>query len=278
VLAADGDANSLATAAALRAAAKAEAAGQDLALRASELAPQSAAIGWLRLQLCAHSPGCDIRDIATVMRWIDPDNAAAWLPTLNAAERDKDAIEVDRVLADMARARRFDLYWNRIIVLMFDTLDAARNELPRGYAASDWARYKAIVGIAGDEVIPPFGQLADACREPGGSPDRREVCLKLSKTMQRGDTIPVQLMGFSIERRLVTADGREARALAERKHVLEWRVAAAAKLEVALLPWTRNAHTRARLAQMRVLPREEDVCIAILRAHKMALEPPEVHP
>jgi hypothetical protein len=29
---------------------------------------------------------------------------------------------------------------------------------------------------------------------------------------------------------------------------------------------------------MRAMPREEDVCIAILRENKMALEPPEVHP
>ncbi len=278
VLAADGDANSLATAAALAAAAKGDSAAQDLALRASELAPQNAAIGWLRLEVCAHSPGCDMRDIATVMRWIDPDNAAAWLPTLNAAQREKDTTEVDRVLADMAQAHRFDLYWNRIVVLMFDTLDAARGELPGGYAASDSSRYQAVVGIAGGEFLPPFGQLADACRESSGRTGRREPCLKLSKTMQRGDTITVQMMGFNIERHLVAPDGREARVLAGRKHALEWRVAAASKLDAALLPWTKNAHARARLAQMRALPREEDVCIAILRAHKVALEPPEVHP
>jgi hypothetical protein len=28
---------------------------------------------------------------------------------------------------------------------------------------------------------------------------------------------------------------------------------------------------------MRAMPREEDVCIAILREHRMALEPPEEH-
>lgn len=278
VLAAQEDANSLATAAALSAAARADAAAQELALRASELAPQNAAIGWLHLELCALAQGCDIRDDATVMRWIDPDNAAAWLPTLSAAQRDRDTTEVDRVLADMARAHRFDLYWNRIVVLLFDTLDAARAELPDGYAASDSARYNAIIGIAGGEVIPPFGPLADACREPAGRNERRDPCLKLSRTMQRGDTVTVQLVGFSIEKHLVASDSKEARALAERRHVLEWRVAAASKFDSPLLPWTKNARTRARLAVMRALPREEDVCIAILRAHKMALEPPEVHP
>ena len=278
VLAAQEDAGSLATAAVLNAAGRTDPAPQELAARASELAPQNAAIGWLRLELCALAQGCDIRDDATVMRWIDPDNAAAWLPTLSAAQRDRDGIEVDRVLADMARAHRFDLYWNRIVVLMFDALDAARNDLPAGYAASDSARYNAVIGIAGGEVIPPFGQLADACRDPGGRNERRDPCLKLSKTMQRGDTVIVQLIGFSIERHLIAPESKEARALAERRHVLEWRVAAAAKFDSPLLPWTKNSRTRARLAIMRALPREEDVCIAILRAHRMKLEPPEVHP
>jgi hypothetical protein len=96
--------------------------------------------------------------------------------------------------------------------------------------------------------------------------------------MQRSDTVAAQLAGYSLAKRLLAPDSKEARTSAERRHVLEWRVAEAAKFDSALLPWTKNTRTRARLAQMRTLPREEDVCIAILKAHKMALEPPEVHP
>ncbi len=274
VLAARADANSLATAAALSAAGSAQSA-LELAARASELAPQSAAIDWLRLQLCSRSQTCDIRDIATTMRWVDPDNAAAWLPTLAAAQRDKDATEVDRILADMARTNRFDLYWNRIVVFMFDALGTARGALP---ATSDSSMYAAVTGIAKEEVIPLFAPLMDACRESAALPERRDLCLKISKAMQRGDTIAAQLAGFSIERRQLAPDSKEARSIAERRRVLEWRVAAAAKLDAPLLPWMKNARTRARIAQMRAMPREEDVSIAILRKHKMALEPPEVHP
>src|SRR5579863_1357537 len=122
VLGARADANSLATAAALRLVgsglkpdpSKSGLAALELAVRASELAPQNSAIGWLRLQLCAQVIACDMRDTATVMRWVDPDNAAAWLSTLAVAQRDKDTTEVDRVLGDMARESHFDFYWNRI--------------------------------------------------------------------------------------------------------------------------------------------------------------------
>jgi hypothetical protein len=282
------DANSLATAAALRYAGPAYGAktagpnlkptALELAARASELAPQNASIGWLHLQLCSRTPACDIRDVATVLRWVDADNGAAWLQTLATAERDKDPTEVDRILADMAEGTRFDFYWNRIVVLMVDALDAVRDRLPGGFAASDSARLTIVSGIASGELIPPFTALVEACRESSAAPERRELCLKLSKNMQRGDTIAAQLVGFSIERHLLALDSKEARAIAERRHILEWRVAAAAKFDDPLLPWTKNARARARLVQMRAMPREEDVCIAILRQHKMALDPPEVHP
>jgi hypothetical protein len=290
VLIARADANSLATAAALRfadsAAALKAGAGSlkpvpsalDLAARAGELAPQSPSIGWLHLQLCAGTPSCDIRDVATVMRWVDADNGAAWLQTLAAAQKDRDTTDVDRILADMALGARFDLYWNRIVVLMVDALTAVGYDLASGYASSDSTRLNLVSGIASGEFIPPFSALAEACRD-SSAPERREPCLKLSKTMQRSDTVAAQLAGFSLARHLLAPDSKEARAAAERRHVLEWRVAQAAKFDSPLLPWTKNARARARLAQMRALPREEDVCIAILKEHKVALDPPpEVHP
>jgi len=282
------DANSLATAAALRYSSPGygektvslhlKPSALELADRASELAPQDAGIGWLHLQLCSRTPTCDIRDVATVLRWVDADNGAAWLQTLGAAQKDRDPMEVDRILADMARAARFDFYWNRIVVLMVDALDAARDQLPGGFAGSDSARLTTASGIAGGETIPPFTALVEVCRESNAAPERRELCMKLSKTMQRSDTIAAQMAGFGIERHLLAPDSKEARAIAERRHVLEWRAAAAAKFDNPLLPWTKNARARARLAHMRAMPREEDVCIAILREHRVALDPPEAHP
>jgi hypothetical protein len=280
-LAARTDANSVATAAALSftnsfAAPATAPAALQLIARASDLAPENAAIGWLHLQLCATTPACDSRDPAFVLRWVDPDNAAAWLAQLSTAHKDKDTIEVDRVLGDMARATRFDLYYNQIMVMMFDALNGVRRELPGGVVASDTAKLAALAGVANAEIIPAFSPLIDACREAAGS-ERREDCRKLARVMQKGDTVIVQMVGFGIERRLIPADSKEAKSLAERKHLLEWRLSAASKLDSAILPWTKSSRTHTRLAEMRLRPREEDVCIALLREHKMALEPAESH-
>jgi hypothetical protein len=281
-LAARADADSLATAAALDftnsyAAPSAASTPLQLIARASELAPQSAAIGWLHLQLCAATPSCDSRDVATVLRWVDPDNAAAWLSQLSTAHRDKDTVEIDRLLADMAHGTRFDLYYNQIMVLMFDALSGVRRDLPGGVVASDTAKLTALAGVVNAEIIPAFSPLIDSCRESATAIERREGCLKLAKIMQRGDTVIVQMVGFGIEKRLIPPDSKEAKSLAERRHLLEWRLAAAGKLDYSILPWTQNTRARTRLAQMRLRPREEDVCIALLREHKMALEPAENH-
>ena len=284
-LAARGSADSLATAAALAFVgppsrskaeyAKAASAALEFAEKASELAPDNPAIIWLRLQLCTHVPSCDIRSAATTMRWVDADNGAAWLPTLAAAQKDKDTIEVDRVLVDMAEAAHFNLYANRTTVLMFDALRRARAALPRNPLGSDVARLTEAMGLASAAAVPSFSPLINACREADA--ERREACLTLSKTMQRADTVMAQLVGFAIERRLTPTDSKELRVIAERRRLLEWRVTAAAQSEVPSLPFLKNARARSRVAKMRSLPREEDVCIAILREHKTPLDPPEDH-
>ncbi len=246
----------------------------ELASQASELAPDSAAIGWIRLRVCTLTPGCDVRAAATALRWLDPDNAAAWLPNLAAAHRDRDQVEVDRVLADMAQGVRFDFYWNRIAVLLDDQLRAVAKSLPRGYIDSEAARLDEALGITSGEFIPPFSTLMEACRESTPGTARRESCFKIAKSMQQGDTVITQIAGLGLEKRMVVVDGREFRALVDKRRVLEWRVASAAKFDQPILPWLKNAHARWQLARMRALPREEDVLLAILRQEGMPIEPP----
>jgi hypothetical protein len=280
-----GDANSLATAAALRhigLAARSKADSDalkstvELAGKASDLAPENPTIIWLRLQLCAASSGCDIRDAATTMRWVDAENGAAWIATLAAAQKEGDAVEVDRILADMAHGAYFDLYWNRTVVLLFDALKRAGGRLPARYLPSDVARLLEAMEIASAETIPSLTPLLSACREPAAA-ERRDLCLRVAKIMQRGDTVVAQLAGLSIERRLTPPDSKEGRSVAERRRVLEWRVSNANRFDLPVLPWLINSRARARVVQMRAMPREEDVDIAILRGHNIPLEPPEEH-
>jgi hypothetical protein len=282
-LARRGDARSLATAAALcfasgsrtHAEPTAGRSAVNLAARATELDPQNPSIGWLRLQLCAGSTGCDIREAATALRWVDADNGAVWLPTLAAVQRDNDPAEIDRILSDMAEGSRFDFYWNPTVVLFVDALKRAGGDLPPHYLHSDMGRLNEALLLAGNEIIPPLGAVTNACRDPG-SAERRESCIKLARVMQKADTVAAQMVGLHIEKHLLPADGKEARTLAERGRVLEWRETGA-NLDEGL-PWRRNAMARERIAAMRAAPREEDVDFTFLRRHGLPLDPPEERP
>ena len=285
ILLARGDAQALATAAALTFVgggpprskadtAKAAATAVNMALKAAELAPDDPTISWLRLHLCANALACDIRNAATTMRWIDADNAAAWLPTLAGAQKEGDKVQVDRVLADMALATRFDLYGNRSTVMMYGALRRSRVQFPAEYLPSDLSRVREAMGIAGATVMPSFSSLINACRD-AATMERREDCLRLSKTMQKADVVLTQLVGFAVEKGLTSNDSKEQRIIAERRRLLEWRASAANFSDNPLLPWLRNARARSRLAKMRAMPREEDVDIALLKEHGIPLEPPE---
>jgi hypothetical protein len=289
-LAARGDADSLATAAAIRfhnwrsqprpngiMPPSPSPSALQLAAQANELAAQDPAIIWLHLQLCAETTACNSREVAIVLRWVDPDNSVAWMSELADAQKEKDSTEIDRVLGDMARGTRFDLYRNPLVMRMFDALSGIRRELRSSFDGSELAKLITVEGIADAEITPPLVPLSEACHEAAANSERREDCLKLAKIMQRGDTVLIQLAGFSMEKRLIPADSREAKALAERRHLLEWRCATAYQLNYAILPWTQKARTRALIALMRGAAREEDVCIGLLKEHKMALEPAESH-
>jgi hypothetical protein len=249
--------------------------GPDLAARASELAPDSTPIAWVRLRLCAVTAGCDFRDAATAMRWVDADNPAAWLPTLAVAQKEKDTVEIDRVLLDMALAKHFDLYANPMAVLMFDTLKAASKELPRNYAVTDASRLALIMAVASAKLIPSFATVEEACRESTAGTERRDACLKIARRMQHGDTVGGEIAGLMLEKHFLAADAKEAHALGERRRVLEWQQAAARKFDEPLLPWVKNAHARWRLARMRAMRREQEVILAILREQGTPLAPPE---
>ncbi len=273
-LAARDEPHALATAALLRI----DAGAMNLATRAANLAPDDTTIGWVALRVCALTPGCDIRGYATELRWLDPNNSAAWLPTLAAALRDQDSVETDRVLAHMARGTSVDFYWNGIVVTMFDALRAVAGRIPGRAVDSDAARLAVVERLAAAEVVPPLSPLVSVCGDAKHGTPRRAACTVIARILQRSDTVDAQYAGFAIAKRYARYDGREFRALAERRRVLQWRVATAAQFDSPLLPWLKSAHARWRLERMRKLGRQEDVVMAVLRDQGLPLDPPPPPP
>jgi hypothetical protein len=276
-LAARGDAKSLATAAVLLQSANSWGASDglhaiDLADRAALAAPDDHAIGWIRLRICEQTPGCDLPGVATTLRWVDADNAAPWLSMLAAAIRDRDEQAVDHALAGMAGAKRFYLYWNPTVTMVFDTLKGAGAKAPPGMSNADHTRLDVAYGLS-ILVIPPLRPISEACKEVVAKSRHHEACVKVAALLQRGDAVVSQNEGYAVQKRLFAMDSREARTALERQKNLETRMRAERRFETAFLPWFNNRLALHRLSLMRQFPREEDVMNAVLREHHIYGDP-----
>jgi hypothetical protein len=157
---------------------------------------------------------------------------------------------------------------------MFDALTAAASSLPRNFADSDASRLALVTGLASAKLVPSFATTEEVCRESAPGTERREACLKIARKLQHSDTVSGELAGLAIEKHTFPADSKEYRALADRRHALEWQVSTAQRFDAPLLPWLRNSRARWHLARMRTLHREQDVVFAILREQGSPQIPP----
>ena len=248
----------------------------DLTVRASRPAANDRTIGWIRLRVCETTPGCDVAEAATSVRWLDADNAAAWLSTLDHAQRDRDTNETERALSGMARGKQFHFYWNPAITLINDSLRAAALPAWPGESTTNYARLLGIIGWAVTILPANLHALSEACKESVDFAPRRDNCLKIAATMQHADTVIAQLTGYTLVHRLAAPESKESRSALERHRILEWRVAQSGKFDTAFLPWSRNRLAQRRFDLMRHFEREEDCINAILSKHHLALEPASV--
>ena len=270
-LATRGEAKSLATAAVLLLSANAVGAKEgvralDLAERAALAAPDDHPIGWIHLRVCEQTPGCDLPGVATTLRWTDADNAAPWMPMLAAAIRDKDDQAMEHALTGMAEGKRFYLYRNPTVTMLFDAVKAGGIAAPPGLTNADRARLDASVSFSA-RIIPPLRAVAEACKDVQTRPRRHEACVRIAALLQRSDTVAAQAEGYAVQKRLFPPDAREVRTAVERLKNLESRMRAERRFETAFLPWFNNRLALHRLALMRQFAREEDVMNAILREH-----------
>ena len=244
-----------------------------LAQAATQAAPADPAIGWIRLRVCETTPGCDVPEAATSVRWLDAENAAAWLSTLEHAQRDRDSNATERALSGMAQGKRFHFYWNPGITLINDSVRTAALPARPGSSTAPYARLLDIVGWAAGLLPANLQSLFDACKETADFAARRDHCLKIAMVLQTADTVIAQLAGYSLLHRLSAPESKESRNALERRRVLEWRVAQSGKFDSAFLPWSRSRLAQHRFDLMRRFEREEDCIDAILSEHHIALDP-----
>ena len=236
--------------------------------RALEADPANHALGWMRLRLCEKSPGCDAGEAAASMRWLDPDNAAAWLTALQRAAAERDETAIEHALAGMAQASHLRYYWNPTVVMALDALRAQGGG--ERHAPATHAQLETVIAFALPVLVPAPQPLFDACPAGAAAP-RHDICQRVALLLQSADTVAAQLAGYSLQRRLAPPESPQARSALEHHRALEARVAREGKFQSAFLPWFRNRIAAHRIELMRRHEREEDCINAVLLEHHVEI-------
>ena len=264
-LTAAGDADSLAAAAGFT-----QEPAQRLALfeRAAALAPHRADLLWLKIMACTRADGCDPTAFAAALHALDPGNGAAWLALIDRASKLNQGEAVQRYLAAMGEAQRFDLYWNTSIAHL-------SNALIKIHVYDARQALLNVIGAESVASIPIFQNLSKACqRDALQDPDRLAACRGIAHALRSGDTYIAELIGTSMAKRVWPEGSAEYTEAASARRQAQYRLRAVGLLEPAALK-----HKRDALAYLSLIERhrsEQELGAAVLaRAGVSSVPPPD---
>jgi hypothetical protein len=239
-----------------------------LVASATALAPARVDLAWLRLEACTHVASCDPRPLAAAIHALDGENGAAWAPLLAAATRRGDGAAAAAYLADIARASRFDLYWNARIAHL-------SRAVIRTHTVDARTAVVAVVGAEAALAIPALQTLAHACQATAlTDPQRLALCRQMAVSMQAGDTHIIQMFGTSIARRVWPEGSREYVDATASRRLLQYRASVAQ--EITGGGFASEADALQFIALMSTHRAEQDVDVALIAgAGRSATPPPD---
>lgn len=209
-------------------------------------APGDDSAFWLQATICTgHMPDsaqpCDPDSALAHLQRSDPDNAAVWLMTLEAAAARGDQAGVDAALSRAAQARRYDIRYGAGAMQILRALDAV--DLPAldepalavlnadgKLAGSDLRDARmALAGWAFALPAPLAFQAqcrtaAAAAATAGGQAagERRAACLASAALLAESDTMLGRMFGLTLMAQL-TAQRADGPVWRERLRVLYWQ-------------------------------------------------------
>lgn len=226
LLIARGDADSLATAAALRRAAHDQ--REDalvLAARATAAAPDRPDLAMVQLMLCQQTAACDPQPLELRLRQLDPANGISWLYTLARATAAHDEPGVRVALSGLAQSQRVDEYWTERVSHMTAAV-AGRGGFDLNSA------FVAVVGVNAAMVMPALQPVSAACSQGAVSEAGvLEQCRRISTALDRADTMLLASLGNRMAARLWPAGSTQRARIDAERRTLDYR------LEL----WTHNA-------------------------------------
>jgi len=180
---------------------------------AAEAAPDDALLQRLWSQASPEASGCDARrpcpERSRALVRLQPDNAVAWMPTVEAAWKARDVAATDAALAQMARATMFDDYTGEAIKAWVDVYRRYPAPAPpagsaEAAAGRGVAGFSQAMAYAAATETPAFGSVAQACHHdwhPDAPPSRFHDCAQVGRVLlTRSHTLLARQMGRALLR------------------------------------------------------------------------------
>lgn len=195
--------------------------------RAVAREPMAADLAALDFIECLGVDGCDAGDRERRLRRIDPGNALGWLVGLRRARQAGDRDAEDAMLASMAQARTFDVYFSRLSGRLRDGLGRLpQPPSPGGPATAaptpPWNLVYA-TGLTAAFAMPPLQDITLACRDAAPGSARAADCARVADAFEAGDTLVANALGARMHEWLAVDDAGRARAHAKLR-TLYWRM------------------------------------------------------
>jgi hypothetical protein len=264
-LIAAGDADSLATAAEFT---HQPAQQWTLLERAAALAPERADLAWLKIMACTRAEGCDPTPFAAALHKLDPGNGAAWGALIYRASKLNQSEAVQRYLAAMGEAQRYDLYWNTRIAHF-------TNALIKVHVYDARMALLTVTGADSATSVPAFQTFLNACKGDAlQDPDRLASCRGIAHALRSGDTYIAELIGTAMVKHVWPEGSAEYTEAAGARRLAHYCMHTAAPLEVAALKHNRDVLEYLSLIESHRT--EQELGAAVLsRAGVSSVPPPD---
>ncbi len=200
--------------------------------QAAQAAPDDALVQSLWANVDPRLSGCDDKNPcpqrADALAKVQPDNAVAWIPVLDAAYQRKDAAGVDAALTNMAQAHVYDDFLGASVKAWMDIY--TRHPLPVPTSDPDAARFSpratalvAATSAAAATTIPPMDATAKSCHRqmhPDAPVTRFRDCAQIGRTLlAHADS----LLGRMFGRALLRVSGQATPADVELARTAQWQ-------------------------------------------------------